>query len=100
MHKSKARRIQALLTTHLLNCGSIELILPDGVRVEIDITKISKKGREIKQDYCHVTASREDVKAHLDSYLAGLEYADGRTLMTADGIQDESGRLKSLVEVV
>lgn len=44
MKKSFAKKIQQLLTTHLLACGEIDLLLPDGVTLEIAIVKNGKHG--------------------------------------------------------
>lgn len=79
--KSKARKIQELLTKHLLDCGKIEIKLPDNVVVEIDITQEGKRGEEIVDNYCCVKTSREGNSTLLDTYNVGLEYVDDRRKM-------------------
>lgn len=101
MNKSKAKKIQALLTTHLLNCGSIDLLLPDGVKIEIGITKEGKHGTEIADDYCFVRASREGNSTLLDTYNLGLQYRDnGNNFICEDETYDDEGRLLKRMEVV
>jgi hypothetical protein len=101
MNKSKAKKIQALLTTHLLDCGSIELRLPDGVSLEIGIVKDGKHGIEICDDYCFVKASREGNSTLLDTYNVGLQYAErDNTIICMDTSFDPEGRPVKRVEIV
>lgn len=101
MNKSKAKKIQALLTTHLLDCGSIELRLPDGVTLEIGICKEGKHGTEICDDYCFVKASREGSTALLDTYNVGLQYPDREnTIICMDSSVDGDGRTIKRLEIV
>lgn len=101
MNKSKQKKIQALLTTHLLNCGSIELLLPDGVSLEIGITKDGKHGPEISDDYCFVKASREDSTTLLDTYNVGVQFADtDNTIICVDSTMDDKGRRIKRLEIV
>jgi hypothetical protein len=101
MNKSQAKKIQYLLTKHLLNCGSIELLCPDGVTVEIGITKDSKHGEVISDDYCFVRASRDGNATLLDTYNVGLQYAaeDKDAIIYEDSELDEKGRLVKRVDV-
>lgn len=98
---NKAKKIQALLTNHLLKCGSIELLLPDGVTVEIGITKEGKHGTEIANDYCFVKASRDSNATLLDTYNVGLQYADDhKSLICLDTSIDDKGRQIKRLEIV
>ena len=101
MNKSQAKKIQYLLTKHLMNCGSIELLLPDGVTVQIGITTDSKHGQVISNDYCFVRAQRDGSATLLDTYNVGLEYADRNkdAIIYEDSELDEKGRLVKRVEV-
>jgi hypothetical protein len=101
MNKSKAKKIQHLLTTHLMSFGSIQLLLPDGVTLDIDITEVGKHGVEIADDYCCVRASRDGNAALLDTYSLGLEYqGNGKTIMCMDSDFDQNGRTVKRLEVV
>lgn len=101
MNNSKAKRIQALLINHLQNCGAIDLLLPDGVKLEIDIRKKGKHGFEVSDDYCSVRASRDGNATLLDTYNIGLEYADeGNLLLESNDDYDTNGRPMKRVEVV
>lgn len=99
--KSKARKIQELLTKHLLNCGKIEIKLPDNVTLEIGITQEGKHGEEIVDNYCFVKTSREGNSTLLDTYNVGIEYVDDRNKMIClDNFIDPNGRHLRRLDVV
>ncbi len=101
MKNSKAKRIQHLLTTHLLKCGQIELRLPDGVTLEIGITQEGKNGTEITDDYCFVKATRDKSSTLLDTYNVQLQYVDQEdTIICTDTTTDEEGSVLKRVEIV
>lgn len=103
MKKSYAQKIQALLIAHLLNQGQIELLLPDGVRLEIGITKDGKHGPEISDNYCYVKSSRQDKSsAMLDTYNLVLEYndSDSKKLICIDNTTDAEGQALKRLEIV
>lgn len=101
MNKSKSKKIQALLTTHLLACGSIELRLPDGVTIEIGIVKDGKHGVEICDDYCFVKASREGNTTLLDTYNISLQYAEtNNTIICMDSTVNDEGQTIKRLEIV
>lgn len=101
MNKSQKKRIQHLLTKHLLDCGKINLLLPNGVTLEIGITKQTKHGEEISDDYCFVKASRDGNSTLLDTYKAELQYADRENaIICMDTTTDENGIRVKRLEVV
>ena len=75
MAKNK-NRIQFLLNEYLETYGSIDIQLPDGVGVEIDITQDGKKGPRRLGDYCWVVASRDDRLTTLDRYAMSMQFED------------------------
>ncbi len=98
---NKTKKIQAMLTNHLLKCGSIELLLPDGVTIEIGITKEGKHGVEIADDYCFVKASRDGNCTLLDTYNVGLQYTeDSKSVICLDTSTDDKGRPVKRLEIV
>ena len=100
MKKSYAQKIQALLIAHLLSQGEISLLLPDGVKLEIGITKEGKNGTEISNDYCFVKTSREGRSALLDTYNLSLQYNDENMIVCFDNSIDEDGTQIRRLEVV
>ena len=73
----KKNKIQALLVEHLLKHGQIQLLLPDGVTLEIGVTQENNEGDLIPiEDYCWVIATHKDRSACLDPYNMGLRFVD------------------------
>ena len=98
---NKQKKIQYLLTRHLMDCGKIRLRLPDNVTLEIGTVQDTKNGPEITDDYCFVKASRNGNAALLDTYNLGLQYPDSRNVMICmDNTMDDSGRSVKRLEVV
>jgi len=95
-------KIQSLLVTHLLKHGQIELILPDGVVVEIGVTQENSHGDLVsKKDYCWVVATREDRSACLDAYNLGVRFADdSRIIVLEDRFIDQDGEAVRRLDVV
>lgn len=102
MNDPKASKLQYLLIKQLLKKGSVELILPDGVTVEIGITQKDQFGESHKtDDYCYVVASRNDKMVMLDSFNLGLQYLPEKdTIICEDDIMDDEGRLLHSLDIV
>jgi hypothetical protein len=102
MNDPKASKLQYLLIKQLLAKGSVELILPDGVKVEIGITQEDQFGETRKtDDYCYVVASRNDKSVMLDSFNLGLQYSPEKdTIICEDELTDDDGRLLRSLDVV
>ncbi len=100
--KMSKNKIQALLINHLNKYGNIELILPDGVVLEIGVNQEDKNGDIIiADDYCWVIASRKDKSAVLDSYNLGLRFNDdSRTIVFEDKYIDQNGDQVRRLDVV
>jgi hypothetical protein len=101
MSNAKTKKIQFLLTTHLLNCGSIELLLPDNVVLEISLLQDTKHGEVIADDYCCVKASRNGSSMMIDSYNMGVEFEDRDDIYVCENITtDGDGKPVRRVDVV
>lgn len=102
MNNAKTRKLQYLLIQQLLNTGTVELILPDGITLEIGIIQENEFGEAKKADnYCYVVASRDGKTAILDSYDLGLQYeADEDTIVCEDEVVDKNGKLVRTLDVV
>lgn len=102
MSNSKALKLQYLLITQLLKRGTVELILPDGVTLEIGITQEDKLGRFHKEnDYCYVVASRDGKSVMLDSFNLGLQFEpEDHTIVYEDETIGDDGQLISTLDIV
>ena len=96
------KKLQYLLISELLKNGSVELILPDGIVLEVGITQEDKMGDLKKVDnYCYVVASREGKSTILDSYNLGLQFgAEDNTIICEDEDLDDNGFLIRSLDVV
>lgn len=102
MIDAKTRKLQYLMITQLLEQGSVQLILPDGVRLDIGILQEDEYGNLKKaDDYCYVVASRDGKKAILDSYNLGLQYeAKEDTIIFEDEVLDQDGKSIKVMDIV
>lgn len=99
---AKTRKLQYLIITQLLEEGSVQLILPDGVTLDIGILQEDKYGQMKKaDDYCYIVASRGDRKAILDSYNLGLQFpANPDTMIFEDETSDDHGRVVKSFDII
>ncbi len=95
-------KLQTVLMSHLQRHGSVEIILPDGVILELGITQVGKDGEMTKaDDYCWVIASRKDRQVALDKYNAGIRFADDdKAIVFEEHFEDASGRAVRRLDVV
>lgn len=95
-------KIQSLLVEHLMKHGQIELILPDGMKVEIGVTQENKYGElKIKDDYCWVITSQHGRQASIDAYNLGLKFADDQqALVLEEKFIDSNGEPIRRLDVV
>lgn len=95
-------KIQSLIVEHLLKHGQIELVLPDGVTLEIGLTQENQDGKlTIKDDYCWVIASQGGRATSLDSYNMGLRFSnDDKILVFDDKFTDQNGDQVRRLDVV
>jgi hypothetical protein len=98
----KNSKIQSLLITHLLDQGAIELVLPDGLVLELGITQESEDGSLKKcDDYCWVIASQKDRSVSIDSYNLGLRFSrENANILLEDEVLDQDGQPLCVVDVV
>lgn len=83
-------RIQFMLIDYLRKFGQINLLLPDGVSLEIGITEESKNGTIKNENYCWIQTERDDRKTVLDRYSMSVAYDESRLVM------DDKGSIKVL----
>jgi hypothetical protein len=102
MSNAKSRKLQYLIITQLLEQGSVQLILPDGVTLDIGILQEDKFGNLKKaDDYCYIVASRDGRTAMIDSYNLGLQYeAKQDTIIFEEEVLDHNGESIKIMDVV
>lgn len=99
---ARTRKLQYLIITQLLEEGSVQLILPDGVTLDIGILQEDRFGNLQKaDDYCYIVASRSGRKAMIDSYNLGLEFeSDKDAMLFEDESSDNSGKMVKTLDIV
>lgn len=99
---SSKGKIQYLLIDYLLKHGQIEILLPDGVVLEIGVTQEDLSGGFVVQDdYCWVIATHKDRSAAIDPYNLGLRFSgDGKNFVLEDKFVDQDGVEVTRVDVV
>jgi hypothetical protein len=99
---SRKNKIQHLLVSHLLSEGHIELLLPDGMTLELGIVQEGNNGSLLKQDdYCWVIASQRDRTISMDSYNLGLRFSeDDDKIVFEDQTLDRNGEGQCILSVI
>lgn len=102
MSNAKTRKLQYLIISQLLEQGSVQIILPDGVILDIGILQEDRFGNMKKaDDYCYIVASRNGRKAMIDSYNIGLQFeSDKDAMLFEDETPDQSGKIVKTVDIV
>lgn len=102
MNNLKLSKLQYLLIKQLLKDGSVELLLPCGMTLEIGITQEDKNGDQVKvEDYCYVVASDDRRSVLIDNFNLGLQFEDqDDTILFDDTVTNENGVEIRRVEVV
>lgn len=102
MKNAKALKLQYLIIQQLVEQGSVSLMLPDGVKLEIGITQEDQDGKLKKvDDYCYVVTSKDGRSAMLDSFNLGLQFEDDEdTIICEDSVLDDNGTLVRTLDVV
>ena len=98
-----SKKIQSLLIKHLMEVGHIELTLPDGIKLEIGVVQEDETGKVINciEDYCYVTATRDETGFLLDSYNTVLQYSEEQSkILIEDSTYDRQGQPIRRLEVI
>jgi hypothetical protein len=98
---NRKRKIQYLLTKHILEEGYIDLMLPDGLVVELGILQEGEDGILHKtQDYSWVMASQKNRIISMDSYNCGLQCEDRDDNMLVETCIDSENTKNRIVSMV
>jgi uncharacterized protein YqkB len=95
-------KLQQLLISHLLKDGQVQLLLPDGMILDIGITQEDKNGDMVKSDdYCWLIATQKGRDVSMDSYNMGLRYIDdSKKIVFEDGTVDKDGMPYRIMDIV
>lgn len=100
-NQSKKSKIQSLIIKHLLDHGSLDIMLPDGIVLEIGVSKIGKPCRDDDFDYSYVAATQGDRSVVLDRFSLGMSFEDkDDSIVLEDKFADAQGRELRRLDVI
>lgn len=95
------KNLQHLLIKDLLKDGSVQLLLPDGITLEIGIVQDDKMGKKQKtDDYCYVVVKRDGKSIVLDSYTLGMSFQEDGSFVFKNTEINENGIKEQYFDVV
>lgn len=98
---NRANRIQQLLVKHLLENGHIELLLPDGMVLEVGTVQEDEKGNMKKvDDYCWILATQKNRTIGMDSYNLDLRYEEESDKILLEETVLDNGKLVRVLQAV
>lgn len=101
MSNTKTNKLQYLLIKQLLEAGRVQLLLPDGMTLEIGVVQEDKCGDLVKtDDYCYVVATCDDRSAIIDSYNLGLQFEDRLNIIYEGTDVGDDGAIVKYMDVV
>jgi hypothetical protein len=101
MKKITKSRVQEVFITHLLKEGSVELILPNNMVLEVGITQEDKNGDLEKiPNYCWVIASQNGRAVSIDEYNLGLRYEDNDKMIFEHQSTSSHGENIKILDVI
>jgi hypothetical protein len=101
MKSTTKNKIQQLFVEHLLKEGAIELVLPNGMVLEVGVTQENRYGDlEITPDYCWIIASQKNRSVSIDNYNLGLRYSGDKEMVCEYSMMKEDGTDIKIFDVV
>jgi hypothetical protein len=101
MKKTTKNKIQSLLVDYLLKEGAVELVLPNGMVLEVGLTQENKYGDlEITPDYCWVVASQKDRSVSIDRYNLGIRFSGDKEMLCEHSVVSDDGTNIKVFDVI
>lgn len=101
MKKITKNRVQEVFINHLLSEGSVELLLPNNMVLEVGITQENKYGDlEKNPEYCWVIASQNGREVSIDKYNLGLRFEDADKMICEHQSISQNGENVRIFDVI
>jgi hypothetical protein len=101
MKKSTGGKVQQMFVDLLMREGSVELVLPNGMVLEVGITQENRYGDlEKVPDYCWVVASHKHRSISIDNYNLGIRYTGDKEMVCEYSMQSEDGVNINILDLV
>lgn len=101
MKKSTGGKVQQMFTELLMREGAIELVLPNGMVLEVGVTQENRYGDLEKiPDYCWVVVSHKDRSISMDNYNLGIRYVGDKEMVCEYSMMSEEGVNINILDLV
>ena len=101
MKNATVSKIQRLFVESLMKDGSIELVLPSGMVLEVGVTQENRMGDlEIVPDYCWVIASQKGRSISMDNYNLGIRYSGEKDMVCEYSVTSDDGTNINVLDIV
>lgn len=101
MKKATVAKIQRMLVEFLMKEGALELVLPNGMVLEVGVTQENELGDlEITPDYCWIVASQRGRSISMDNYNLGIRYSGDEEIVCEYSMLSDDGTNINVLDVV
>lgn len=101
MKKATVAKIQRMLVEFLMKEGALELVLPNGMVLEVGVTQENELGDlEITPDYCWIVASQKGRSISMDNYNLGIRYSGDEEIVCEYSMLSDDGTNINVLDVV
>lgn len=101
MKRTTKNKVQQVFVETLMREGALELVLPNGMVLEVGVTQENKYGDlEIIPDYCWVVASQRNRSISMDNYNLGIRYVGDKEMVCEYSMLSEDGININILDVV
>lgn len=101
MKKATVAKIQRMLVEFLMKEGALELVLPNGMVLEVGVTQENELGNlEITPDYCWIVASQRGRSISMDNYNLGIRYSGDEEIVCEYSMLSDDGTNINVLDVV
>lgn len=101
MKKTTKNKIQQLFVEHLMKEGSVELLLPNGMVLEVGVTQENKNGDlKIMENYCWVIATQNNRSVSIDDYSLGIRYSGDKEMICEHSSSTEDGSNVKMFDLI
>ena len=100
MKKVTKSKVQEVFISHLLKEGQVQLLLPNGMTLEVGITQENRYGDlEKNPNYCWVIASQNGREVSIDEYNLGLRFVEDKMVCEHQSVSN-TGENITILDIV
>ncbi len=100
MKKVTKSKVQEVFISHLLKEGQVQLLLPNGMTLEVGITQENRYGDlEKNPNYCWVIASQNGREVSIDEYNLGLRFEEDKMVCEHQSVSN-TGENITILDIV